>query len=147
MMTPGRPEVFELDARDVRAILARNHVGRLAFTWGGEVEIRPLHYVLADSVLYGRTSHGAKFVNLETLPTRIAFEVDEIESVFRWKSVLVRGTFSVLFPDGTARDEWAFAVARLRTLVRDTFDADDPVPERSVVFRIEIDEATGRACR
>jgi uncharacterized protein len=144
MKTRSLPQVSELDARDVASILARNNVGRLAFAWGGEVDIRPVHYVYRDGVLYGRTSHGAKFVDLETLPARVAFEVDEVESVSRWRSVIVRGEFDVLFPEGSLRQEWEHAVEHLRTLVNGTFAESDPTPYRSVVFRITVQQATGR---
>jgi uncharacterized protein len=146
MSTQIKPDFRELDGRDVRAILARNHVGRIGFAWGGEVDIRPVHYVYADACIYGRTSHGAKFVNLDTLPANVVFEVDEVESVFRWKSVLVRGEFQVLFPEGSWREEWERAVGHLRTLVHGTFGPGDPVPERSVVFKIDVGQATGREC-
>lgn len=36
------------------------------------------------------------------------------------------------------------AVELLRTLVRETFTTDDPAPHRDVVFRIAVQEATGR---
>ena len=137
------PEYWELDERDMRSILARNHVGRLAFAWGGEVDIRPLNYAFARDRLYGRTSATANFVGIES-PARVAFEVDEVESVFEWKSVIARGSFDILSPEGNAA-EWADAVKLLRRVVHATFVPSDPVPDRTVIFRILIQEMTGRA--
>jgi uncharacterized protein len=75
----------------------------------------------------------------------VVFVVDEMESLFRWRSVLVRGDFDVLYPEGTKREEWQRAVELLRRLVPGMFTAEDPVSYRSVIFRISDREATGRA--
>lgn len=143
MSTQAEPEFRELEERDMRSILVRNHVGRLAFSWSGEVDIRPLNYAYAKGRIYGRTSAGAKFIGIET-PARVAFEVDEVESVFHWKSVIVRGNFEILSPDRDAA-EWESALKLLRRVIHSTFVPSDPVPERTVVFRITVQEMTGRA--
>jgi uncharacterized protein len=132
----------ELDRNDVDSILARNNVGRLAFTSAGRVEIRPVHYVYSDDTLYGRTSPETSIAQSSELPAAVAFEVDEIESVFQWKSVIVRGELDVLSP-GT--DEWKAAAELLRRVVKGTFTKRDPVPHRTTIFRLRVSEATGRA--
>lgn len=139
------PDFRELDENDIRALLARNHVGRLAFAWGGEIDLRPLHYVFSNGRIYGRTSPGAKFTQIQELPARVVFEVDEIEAVFRWRSVIIRGRFEVLSPDGPESDEWGNAVELLRRVIKKTFARGDPVPDRNIIFRISVDEATGRS--
>lgn len=144
MATSLMPQVRELDQRDVKSILVRNYVGRLAFGAHDRIEIRPIHYVYSDGRIYGRTSYGAKFERFEILPAPVAFEVDEVESMFRWRSVIAHGTLTVLTPDADAR-EWGEAVQLLRRLVRAAFTDDDPVPQRSLVFRITLDEVSGRA--
>jgi nitroimidazol reductase NimA-like FMN-containing flavoprotein (pyridoxamine 5'-phosphate oxidase superfamily) len=142
-----RPQFLQLDGTDIQSVLARNRVGRLAFTWGGEVDIRPLHYVYSAGNLYGRASPGAKFVGISDLPARVAFEVDEVESGFRWTSVIVRGHFRVLSEHGPDADEWREAVQLLRRAVKGSFADADPTPERNVIFCITLEEATGRAAR
>jgi hypothetical protein len=42
-------------------------------------------------------------------------------------------------------DHYERAVEAIRTLVPDAFTEDDPVPSRSIVFRIHIHEKRGRA--
>src|SRR5690606_26192048 len=103
------PRFVDLEENDVRSILARNNVGRLAFVHQGEVEIRPLHYVFKQGRIYGRTSPSALLLDPVPEPARVAFEVDEIDSIFRWKSVIVKGPLDVLVPDGDDVDEWRTA--------------------------------------
>lgn len=142
------PRVRELDRSDIDSILTRNAVGRLAFGWGGRVDIRPIHYIYSEGRIYGRTSYGDKFEAVKIpLPAAVAFEVDEIETLWCWRSVIVHGDFRVLTPDGAGREEWNHATELLRRLVQQTFMSDDPFPDRNLIFRIEIGEVTGRAMR
>src|SRR5690606_33708160 len=145
-MTPHRPPRFrELDENDIRSILGRNSVGRLVFDWGGRIDVRPLLYVYSNGRIYGRTSHNANFVQRDSLPAPVVFEVDEIEAVLHWKSVIVRGEFSLLDADGEDMEERERAIALLHRVVKGSFTEGDPVPQRDRIFRITVDEATGRA--
>jgi len=146
MSDPTHPRIRALGRDECVAILARNHVGRIAYAWQNHVDIEPLHYVYADGWLYGRTSHGAKLETTGTTWWPVAFEVDEVEGLFRWRSVVVHGGFYTLAEDGpdVEREEWAKGVALLRTLVPGTFTDDDPVSFRTVVFRMAVQEVTGR---
>jgi nitroimidazol reductase NimA-like FMN-containing flavoprotein (pyridoxamine 5'-phosphate oxidase superfamily) len=47
-----------LDQAEIESLLARNHVGRLAFTFHDHVDIEPVSYVYADGVIK-RTSGNA----------------------------------------------------------------------------------------
>ena len=146
MTHPTPPRFHALDRERCIAILARNHVGRIAYAWKNHVDIEPLHYVYHDGWLYGRTSHGAKIEATGTAWSPVAFEVDEVEELFRWRSVVVHGGFYTLAEDGTdaQREEWGQGVELLRSLVPDTFTDDDPAAFRTVVFRMAVQEATGR---
>lgn len=143
------PRIRELDRAEIEAILARNHVGRIGYARENRIEIQPVHYVFSDGWIYGRTSYGAKYEALGETAYRwwpVVFEVDEVEALFRWRSVLVRGGFYVIHPDGPEweRETWEKAVELLRTLLPETLREGDPVPFRTVVFRIAVQEATGR---
>jgi nitroimidazol reductase NimA-like FMN-containing flavoprotein (pyridoxamine 5'-phosphate oxidase superfamily) len=79
-----------LSRDESNALLVRNHIGRLASSLHDRVDIEPIHYVYADGVLYGRTSPGSKLTTLKHRPW-VAFEVDEVEDLFEWRSVVVHG--------------------------------------------------------
>ena len=136
----------ELTTDESDALLSRNHVGRLAFSFHDRVDIRPIHYAYRDGWLYGRTSPSDKLVTLKHNQW-VAFEVDEVQGPFDWKSVVVHGSFYRLTDDSPSaqselRDE---ALKLLRDFAPDTLRATDPVPFRTELFAIAIDQITGRA--
>jgi len=141
----GAPLIRALDRAGCEAILARNQVGRLAFALHDRVDIEPLHYVYDGGWVYARTAAGHKITTLAH-NRWVAFEVDEVEAVFRWRSVVVHGAVHLLDPDGAPRDRaaWERGVELLRRVVPEAGTADDPVPHRSIVFRIYLDDVSGR---
>lgn len=143
MHTHARPHFRALDASEMWAILARNHVGRIAYSFHDRVNILPVHYVYSSGWIYGRTSPGEK---LETLAHHkwVAFEVDEVEGPFDWRSVVVHGGLYQLEPDDEA---WGHALKLMRDSVPEALAEGDPAPFRTVLFRIAIQESTGREAR
>lgn len=139
------PRIRELSRVEMEALLARNNVGRIAYAFQDRVDIEPINYVSANGWVYCRTSHGAK-LELMGHHRWVAIEVDEVLGVFDWQSVVVRGATYVLKADSPDDERNAFApgLALLRQLVPGTLEGDDPVPFRQVVFRIHLDEVTGR---
>jgi nitroimidazol reductase NimA-like FMN-containing flavoprotein (pyridoxamine 5'-phosphate oxidase superfamily) len=136
------PSFRELTREECDALLARNHVGRIAFSYHDHVDIEPIHFVYEDGWLYGRTGDGTK---LRTLAHNrwLAVETDEISAMFDWKSVVIKGALYIL--ESTGSDMYDHAVGVLRKLLPDTLGANDPLPDRTVVFRIHADQVTGRA--
>lgn len=141
------PEVHfdEMDRSGAESVLARNHVGRLAYCSGTKVGVRPLHYVFRDGWIYGRTTEGEKVDALRN-NWWVGFEVDEVEGAFDWRSVIVHGGFYALSRTGagTERQRYDRAVDTLRSAMPDAFTEADPVPERTLVFGIAVQEISGR---
>ena len=147
-MPTATPTFRELDAAQCTAFVAARHVGRIALAHKDRVEIVPIHYVHDDSWLYCRTAAGTK-LELATHNRWVAFEVDEVRALFDWTSVVVKGGVYLLRNDGS-KDEAATyekGVNLMRTLIPESFTARDPVPERAILFRIHVDEMTGRSAR
>jgi nitroimidazol reductase NimA-like FMN-containing flavoprotein (pyridoxamine 5'-phosphate oxidase superfamily) len=151
---PSNAHIRELTRAEIDAILGRNNVGRIAFSFHDRVDIEPINYAYTDGWIYGRTSHGSK---IDTIAHHmwVAFEVDEVAGIFDWRSVVVKGAFYLMNPskpghrdasDASARQDPSFAqgVALLRSIVPDTLLSADPAPYRHAVFRIHLDEVTGR---
>lgn len=144
-----RPAFRTLTGSQVDEVLRRNHLGRIAYSWRSTVDVEPLHYVYRDGWIYARTSEGEKYRVLAQSYYRIwpvAFEVDEAEGFFRWRSVVVHGSAYLLTPpeEGGDPEQWEEAVTALRTLLPGTFTPEDPVPFRNAIFRIAVQEASGR---
>ena len=145
----GRPSFSALGPAACREILERNHVGRIAFSFHDRVDIEPIHYVYADGWIYGRTTPGAKLVTLQH-HRWVAFEVDEVEGLFSWQSVVVHGAVYFLEPstertqDDEASVAYEAAVAYLRRIIPAGLQHNDPTPERTIIFRIHTSEISGR---
>ena len=144
----GKPVFSDLSRDECERILARNHVGRLAFSFRDRVDIEPIHYVYSSQWFYGRTSPGAKLTTLAH-HRWVAFEVDEVQSIFHWQSVVVHGAFYIVEPDTANKRNSVFlqAIDLLRTLIPETLTGDDPTSFRDVLFRIHLDEVHGRKAR
>ena len=145
MIEGKRPSFSELPRADAIALLERNHVGRIAFGARDRVDVEPIGYVYRDGWVYARTSPGTKLTTVHHHPW-VAFQVDEIESPFDWRSVVVHGT--IYFPDpnrgAQEQHEHDTAITVLRTIDPGAFTEHDLTPHRHQVFRIHAGEITGR---
>lgn len=145
MTTPSSPTFGELTRAECEALLASQHVGRLAFTFRDRVDVEPISYVYRDGRMFFRTAPGSKLRTLAHHPW-VAFEIDEIHAMFNWRSVVVHGTVYRLDPDGTDAEKAAYAtaVAAMREVVPRALTPDDPVAFRDIVVELHIDRITGR---
>jgi nitroimidazol reductase NimA-like FMN-containing flavoprotein (pyridoxamine 5'-phosphate oxidase superfamily) len=134
-----------LTARQVEFVLARNFVARIAFQHGGRVELMPVHYVYRDGSIIGRISLGTKYLNWLVVG-EVVVEVEEVQGLFDWRSVVLRGTVTLLRARGTDEEREAFnhAVDAIRTLIPGAFTEQDPTPDRRFIFRVDPTEVTGR---
>ena len=139
------PSFRALDKEESQAILSRNHVGRIAYSFHDRVDIEPIHYVCDDGWIYGRTSPGTKLATLSH-HRWVAFEVDEVDGPLDWRSVVVHGTVYWLTSNlsQASEDEAQTGLTLLRTVFPETLTVDDPTPFRTVLFRLSTSEITGR---
>ena len=141
------PRIVTMRSADCLALLERHTVGRMAYTFHNRVDITPIHYVYSDGWLFARTSDGGKMTTLRHAPW-VAFEVDEVDGVFDWRSVVVHGTAYRMARDGAPAEGklWSKGMTLLKRIVPETGTAGDPVPFRTVVFGIHVDSISGRSC-
>ncbi len=124
-------------------LLQRNHVARPAVTFHDQLEIAPVHYVFHEGCLYVRTSPGAKVQTLRQNPFA-AVEVDEIDSLFAWRSVVVHGAVEVLEP-GVHADRYEEALGHLGAVAPSPAEEGDSAAiARRVVLRIHVVEIQAR---
>ncbi len=146
------PRFRLLPGEECESLLARHRVGRIAFARGNRVDIIPLHYVFADGVLCGRTERGTR---LERTSRNFAnawpaaFEVDEVEGLFDWRSVVVHGNLHAATPGDAEwqrnKPDWEMALRSFRTLIPEAFSDDgDPTPFRGVLIRLDVAAISGR---
>ena len=89
---------------------------------------------------------GSKLTALRHSPW-VAFEVDEVESAFDWRSVVVHGTVYVLQEGGgeIARETYRVALGRIRELVPMALTPRDPTPTRQVILKLHLADVRGRS--
>jgi uncharacterized protein len=146
MRTSTRVEIRTLTPDEAAELLRAHRVGRIAYSWRDHVDIVPIAYVYDGHAILARTSEGAKMRTLRHSPW-VAFEVDEVDGPYDWRSVVAHGTAHVLQPNGTAADRRAYdrALELLRAREPAALTDDDPVPSRAVVLQISVDRLSGRA--
>jgi nitroimidazol reductase NimA-like FMN-containing flavoprotein (pyridoxamine 5'-phosphate oxidase superfamily) len=146
MATITGPTFRDLTADEAHLLLKSKNVGRLAFTLHDRVDIEPISYVTDGEWIFGRTSTGTKLSTLLHNPW-CAFETDDIQDLFEWSSVVVKGTFYLLDPEIGSPDTYRRAERLLTKLIPGTFSAHDPAPHRNILFGIFVAEISGKASR
>jgi nitroimidazol reductase NimA-like FMN-containing flavoprotein (pyridoxamine 5'-phosphate oxidase superfamily) len=144
-MSAPQPQAFRpLDRAGADAILARNRVGRIAYTRRGRLEVEPVLYAWATGGCgrAPRTGSAGRPSRASRTAPPSSFEVDEVDAGFRWRSVVVRGLLHpVEHPaDGGDPAVWVHAVE----LVRALDPAITGAALRSSLVRIAVEEADAR---
>lgn len=147
----GSPQFRVLTRPECESLLVRNAVGRVAFVRANRVDIIPLNYVFDGRALCGRTARGTRLEETsgnfnDSWP--VAFEVDEVEGLFQWRSVVVHGNLHTAV-EGDAEWQrnpraWEETMQSFRTLIPRAFTQNDPTGFRDILIRIDVAEVSGR---
>jgi uncharacterized protein len=145
-MTRSVPSFRDLERAEIEEMLSSHRYGRLAFAFHDRVDIEPIHFVYEPEWIYGRTTPGTKLTVLAHHPW-VAFEIDDVHGPFDWRSVVVKGTvyFMESGASGPVDEAYRHTVRMIRRRSPEAFTDNDPVPARTVLFRLHIDEVHGRA--
>jgi nitroimidazol reductase NimA-like FMN-containing flavoprotein (pyridoxamine 5'-phosphate oxidase superfamily) len=139
-----------LTEEQIDQVLHSEVVGRIGCHANGKTYIVPIAYTYDGQHIYGHTGDGLKLRMLRTNPA-VCFEVDHIESLTDWQSVIAWGQFEELH--GAEADRAVRLIAeRIKPLVA----GDEPSAadvsgrhgaleeHRPVVYQITLTERTGR---
>ncbi len=137
----------------IAQILQSQLIGRLGIVSEGKVYILPVAYAFDGHYIYAHSREGLKIKLMRKNPS-VCFQVDSIESLSSWRSVLIWGNFEEL---KTPQSQKAAA-----KLLKDRFDPMtisstllQPKEEigppkvvekklKAIYFRIQIKEMSGR---
>jgi len=142
----------ELQEPQIRNLLSSQVIGRLACTDGRQPYIVPVTYAYDGEYIYGQSNEGTKLTILRRNP-QVCFEVDSMTDMRNWQSVVVKGTFEELDNQAAedARDVLFNRVLPLTTSSTVHYDnheqvhpIDDSTRVKRVMYRISIEEVTGR---
>ena len=140
---PVAPQFKTLSRDECESVLLRNNVGRIAFALHERVSVLPIHYVFQNGWIYGRTASAGKLREI-LRNRRIAFEVDEHNQLFDWRSVVVHGPFYLIQPDTNQHplSVYRTAIAAIRQNVGLVIRARSKNEREVVTFEVDADAET-----
>ncbi len=90
--------IGQLTDGQIDTVLHSNVLGRLACCARGKPYLVPLAYVYQKPFLYAHTPEGLKVEIMRQNP-EVCFEVDQIDNLANWRSVIINGTYQQLNGD------------------------------------------------
>jgi nitroimidazol reductase NimA-like FMN-containing flavoprotein (pyridoxamine 5'-phosphate oxidase superfamily) len=144
-----------LSKKEMKELLLRNVTGRIGCRDGDRVYIVPVSYAYNDKYIIAHSSEGLKIRMMRKNP-EVCFEVDEIQDMGNWKSVIGFGRYEEIYNEKEKYYATKFLVSRLVHLsVSETAylshageEEDEetllPPHKRPVVYRISLEHMTGR---
>jgi nitroimidazol reductase NimA-like FMN-containing flavoprotein (pyridoxamine 5'-phosphate oxidase superfamily) len=136
----------ELTSDEIDHVLRSEAIGRIGCYAYGRPYVVPITYAYDGVAIYGHSREGLKLRMMRSHPT-VCFEVDRMDSLSNWKSVIAIGTFSEL-----EAKEADIAMELLRRRLAPLVPSATSVPDSRLhasglpwsVFRILLGERTGR---
>lgn len=141
-----------LNETQIEEVIIENIVGRLGCSLEGNPYVIPISYAYDGVFIYCRSFDGLKITIMRKNPA-VCFQVDTMKHMADWQSVIIRGTYEELKNE---KDRNA-ALQKLEgrsfpPISSETvkFSKEWPFPSEDysavggIVFRIHINEKTGR---
>lgn len=135
----------DLSGGEIERLLHENIIGRVGCHAFGRTYIVPITYLYDGTDVFGHSREGMKLHMMRENP-HVCFEVDDMDDLANWRSVIAWGTFRELHGD-EAQD----AMARLVEYIEPKIDGPPgasahptTLTEPAVIYRIRLEEKTGR---
>ncbi|MCH5720837.1 pyridoxamine 5'-phosphate oxidase family protein [Niabella hibiscisoli] len=142
----------ELNKNEIKNILQKMMFGHIGCHADGVTYIVPICYAYDNECIFCRTSEGLKLRLLRENPA-VCFQVENIDTILKWESVVCWGTFHEL----SQKDERMEAIRVLQQRVLAKVDSDELLrspywpfalsgsKDDGVFFCIQLKEMTGRS--
>ena len=141
-----------LSEEQIVQVLTKNVIGRIGCYADEKIYVVPVAYLYDDGCLLGHTIRGMKTTMLKMNPV-CCFEVDSMQDMGNWQSVIAWGRFEELEGD-EAESALKKLVSKLMPLMpsqssQPTHGLDplhklEALHSKATVYRIKIEEKTGR---
>lgn len=144
--------IGELTKEQMIDILNTQMIGRIGCYREEKVYIVPITYALHDNCVYAHAKEGLKIHMMRTNPS-VCFEVDCVDSMTDWRSVISWGTFEELKSSEEQESGMRILVNKLSPFTTsEAVEFHDHSQEpllvekgrKPVVFRICLEQMTGR---
>ncbi|MGZ8783009.1 MAG: pyridoxamine 5'-phosphate oxidase family protein, partial [Gaiellaceae bacterium] len=134
----------ELTRPEIDALLGEQVVGRVGCHADGLTYVVPVIYAYDGETVHVATIEGQKVRMMRDNPV-VCFEVDDYAAPGRWRSAILQGRYEEA-PEGERPASLALLAARFARGGEGGASRRPAAHDRpTVVFRIRVDEATGRA--
>ena len=142
----------KLTDMQIEQVLYANFVGRIGCYADGRMYIVPVTYVYDDGYIYAHSKEGLKVQMMRKNP-QVCFQVDAMENMTNWRSVIVWGEYQELKSEKEQKAGMKTMIDRLAPFM--TSETVRPsshphAPEivekdfKAVAYRIKVIESTGR---
>ncbi len=141
-----------LSEEQIVQVLTKNVIGRIGCYADEKIYVVPVAYLYDDGCLLGHTIRGMKTTMLKKNPV-CCFEVDSMQDMGNWQSVIAWGRFEELEGD-EAESALKKLVSKLMPLMTsqssqpthglDPLHKLEALHSKATVYRIKIEEKTGR---
>mgnify|MGYP001550774125 FL=1 len=141
-----------LSNKQIVDVISNNFVGRLGCHADGKTYVVPVSYAYDGDYIYLRSFEGMKLAMMRKNP-KVCFQVDKMESMADWESVIIWGTFEELTNSKEREKGLKILLSRIlpnvsTNMVKMTpewpFPTNDFARIDGIVYRIHIEEITGR---
>ncbi|MDO1446583.1 pyridoxamine 5'-phosphate oxidase family protein [Rhodocytophaga aerolata] len=140
-----------LNQEQIDFVLRSQMIGHIGCCDAGRVYVLPVTYVYDGEYIYGHTKEGLKIEMMRNNP-QVCFQVDAIQNLANWQSVVIQGTFEELSGEASHQAERLLLNRILPFQVSETIPSGGidihqlasisrPV---LVTYRISIEEKSGR---
>jgi len=145
--------IGEMTSEQIDRLLGAEMIGRIGCCARGKVYVVPVTYAYANGCIYAHSSEGSKITMMRENP-EVCFEIEQVESMANWRSVIAHGTFEELSGEEASRAT-ELLMERFLPFLGSTSEtmpsphgAASHAPEsgnhQAVVYRICLTERSGR---
>jgi nitroimidazol reductase NimA-like FMN-containing flavoprotein (pyridoxamine 5'-phosphate oxidase superfamily) len=140
-----------LNHAQIELLLHGQLIGRIGFRAGRKIFILPIAYAYEDGFIYAHSKEGTKIKAMRKNPI-VCFEVDAIDNMANWRSVVLWGTFEELIAPHDRQNAIKLIADKtspyLNSETKDLSGRMAPEfvekPLQTVAYRIKISEESGR---
>jgi uncharacterized protein len=146
--------IGRLSDEQIEEVLKKNLLGRIGCNDGKKTYVVPINYVYDGRFIIGHSVAGMKIRMMRKNPS-VCFEVDEMKSFTKWKSVIIWGEYQELNDERERYYAMKLFVDRMMKMKISESAVPPEISElrvhprspgniKPVIYRIVITEKTGR---
>lgn len=142
----------KLDNAQIEKVLSDNFIGRIGCHANNKTYVVPVSYAYDGECIYGHAYEGLKISMMRQNPN-VCFQVDRMENMANWQSVIAWGTFKELtgveernagLQKLTGRTFPEISSATVKLSSQWPFPPDDLKKVKGIIFKICLHEKSGR---